>query len=65
MVKITADGLVPASFGDSDILQVGERAVAIGNAAGQLSGTCLLYTSAVPCEFPNGSRPHTGQSQMS
>ena len=39
MVKITADGLVPASFGDSDILQVGERAVAIGNAAGQLSGT--------------------------
>ena len=39
VVKITADGLVPASFGDSDILQVGERAVAIGNAAGQLSGT--------------------------
>lgn len=39
VVKITADGLAPASFGDSDILQVGERAVAIGNAAGQLSGT--------------------------
>ncbi|MEI3013944.1 MAG: trypsin-like peptidase domain-containing protein [Ruthenibacterium lactatiformans] len=39
VVEITADGLVPASFGDSDILQVGERAVAIGNAAGQLSGT--------------------------
>lgn len=39
VVKITADGLVPAVFGDSDALQVGERAVAIGNAAGEFSGT--------------------------
>ncbi|MBD5095192.1 MAG: trypsin-like serine protease [Subdoligranulum sp.] len=39
VVKITADDLVPAVFGDSDALQVGERAVAIGNAAGEFSGT--------------------------
>ena len=39
VVKITADDLTPAVFGDSNALQVGERAVAIGNAAGEFSGT--------------------------
>lgn len=39
VIKITADGLVPAVFGDSTALEVGERAVAIGNAAGLFSNT--------------------------
>lgn len=39
VIKITAEGLVPAVFGDSNALQVGERAVAIGNAAGLFSNT--------------------------
>lgn len=39
VVKVTADDLVPAAFGNSDTLHVGERAIAIGNAAGQFSGT--------------------------
>lgn len=39
VVKVTADDLVPAVFGDSDNLQVGERAIAIGNAAGEFAGT--------------------------
>ncbi len=39
VIKITAEDLVPAVFGDSDALQVGERAVAIGNVAGEFSGT--------------------------
>ncbi len=39
VVKVTAEDLVPAVFGDSDSLHVGERAIAIGNAAGQFSGT--------------------------
>lgn len=39
VVKIEADDLTPAIFGDSDALQVGERCVAIGNAAGQFTAS--------------------------
>ncbi len=39
VVKVTAEDLVPAVFGNSDALQVGERAIVIGNAAGQFAGT--------------------------
>ncbi len=39
VIKVTAEGLVPASFGDSDQLQVGERAIVIGNAAGMFANT--------------------------
>lgn len=39
VLRVNADGLVPAEFGDSDTLVVGERTVAIGNAAGYLTGT--------------------------
>ncbi len=39
VLRVTASDLVPAEFGDSDALVVGERAVAIGNAAGYLTGT--------------------------
>jgi serine protease Do len=34
VLKIEAEGLVPASFGDSDLLQVGDRVLAIGNPFG-------------------------------
>ncbi len=39
VIKVAGEGLVPAKFGDSGALAVGERAVAIGNAAGQFGGT--------------------------
>ena len=40
VLKVTARGLVPAEFGDSDLLQVGESVVAIGNPLGsQFFGT--------------------------
>lgn len=39
LLKIDATGLTPATLGDSDQLEVGEKAVAIGNPLGQLGGT--------------------------
>ena len=39
VIKVAGEGLVPAEFGASGALAVGERAVAIGNAAGQFDGT--------------------------
>lgn len=39
VIKIEAEGLIPATFADSDSLQVGETAVAIGNPLGTLGGT--------------------------
>ena len=34
VLKIDADGLIPATFGDSDALQIGDTVVAIGNPIG-------------------------------
>jgi len=39
VIKISAKGLQPAVYGDSNNLVVGELAVAIGNPLGQLGGT--------------------------
>ena len=39
VIKIEATGLKPATFADSDELQVGQVAVAIGNPLGKLGGT--------------------------
>lgn len=39
VIKIDADNLQAATFGDSDILQVGDPAIAIGNPLGELGGT--------------------------
>ena len=39
VVKIDATGLQPATLGDSDSLEVGDTAVAVGNPLGQLGGT--------------------------
>ena len=39
LLKIEADNLTSAVFGDSDLLKVGQRTVAIGNPLGQLGGT--------------------------
>ena len=39
VLKIDAEGLNPAEFGDSDQLQIGELAVAIGNPMGNVHGS--------------------------
>ena len=39
LLKIEAENLTAAMFGDSDILKVGQRTVAIGNPLGQLGGS--------------------------
>lgn len=39
LLKIEATNLKAATFGDSDTLKVGDKAVAIGNPLGQLGGT--------------------------
>jgi len=39
VLKVNADGLQPAVFGNSDALETGELAVAIGNPLGKLGGT--------------------------
>ena len=39
VLRISATGLKPATFGDSDKLMTGELAVAIGNPLGKLGGT--------------------------
>ena len=39
VLKITAAGLTAAEIGDSDSVEVGEAAIAIGNPTGQLLGT--------------------------
>ena len=39
VIKIDAKDLVPATIGDSDSLQVGDAAIAIGNPLGELGGT--------------------------
>ncbi len=47
VIKISATGLSPAQFGDSDELAVGDRVTALGNAAG-LSWTATFgYVSAL------------------
>lgn len=42
VLKISAHDLTPASFGDSDLVQVGQAVVAIGNPAGILPGSPSL-----------------------
>jgi serine protease Do len=39
VLKIEADGLTPATIGDSDKIAVGDKAVVIGNPLGTLGGT--------------------------
>lgn len=39
VIKVDANGLTPATIGDSDSLQVGDAAIAIGNPLGELGGT--------------------------
>ena len=39
VIKIDTQNLQPATFGDSDTLQVGDPAIAIGNPLGELGGT--------------------------
>lgn len=39
VIKIDKDGLIPATFGDSSAVAVGDLAVAIGNPLGRLAGS--------------------------
>lgn len=56
VIKVTANGLTAAEFGDSDRLKIGERVVAIGNAGG-LSGTCTQgIISGLNRDIDSGAR---------
>lgn len=60
VIKIEAEDLAPATFGNSDTLQVGERTVVIGNAAGRLAGTVTQgivsgLNRQVPIQMSDGS----------
>ena len=60
VIKIEAEDLVPATFGNSDTLHVGERTVVIGNAAGRLAGTVTQgivsgLNRQVPIQMSDGS----------
>ena len=39
VIKIDADGLTPATVGNSDSLKVGQSVMAVGNPLGELGGT--------------------------
>lgn len=39
VLKVEAEGLTPAVFGDSEAMEIGDEVVAIGNALGKLSST--------------------------
>ena len=39
VIKIDADGLIPATVGNSDSLKVGQSVMAVGNPLGELGGT--------------------------
>lgn len=63
VLKIDAQGLVPATFGDSAYVQVGQRVLAMGNAAGVLPGSISQgIISGVERDFPleaaTGQRVH-------
>lgn len=52
VLKADVTGLIPASFGDSDALEVGEAVIAIGNPLGSLGGTVTTgIVSAVAREI--------------
>ena len=56
VIKVEKTGLVAAEFGDSTLLKVGERVVAIGNAGG-LSSTCSQgIISGLDRDLGNGAR---------
>ena len=56
VIKLDKTGLVAAEFGDSTLLKVGERVVAIGNAGG-LSSTCSQgIISGLERDLGNGAR---------
>lgn len=55
VVRIDAEGLVPAVIGDSDELNVGEEVVAIGNPAGLKSSVTSGIVSALDRQIRSGS----------
>ncbi len=56
VVKVEKDGLVPAEFGDSSALKVGERVVAIGNAGGLSSTMTQGIVSGLDRDLGEGAR---------
>lgn len=60
VLKISAEGLAPASFGNSDDLQMGERVIAVGNPMGIFPGSTTQgvisgLNRQVPTTFSDGS----------
>ena len=56
VVKVDKSGLIPAEFGDSSALKVGERIVAIGNAGGLSSTITQGIVSGLDRDLGEGAR---------
>ena len=60
VIKIKASGLVPATYGNSDELEVGDMSVIIGNPLGELGGTVTAgIVSALDREITIDGQPMT------
>ncbi|MDR3238476.1 MAG: trypsin-like peptidase domain-containing protein [Clostridiales bacterium] len=57
--KAGAEDVIPAAFGDSDVMQVGERVLAIGNAMGEGNTATLGIVSAIDKQIQVASRDLT------
>jgi serine protease Do len=63
IVKIDATGLPTVTLGDSDSLQLGQTAIAIGNALGQFSNTVSVGVVSGLGRTVTASAPDTGANE--
>ena len=65
VIKIDANGLTPATVGDSDSLKVGQNVMAVGNPLGELGGTVtggMDQRTESQRDHPGHQRPPTPSS---
>ncbi len=64
ILEITARDLPVVEFGDSDVLKVGQKAIAIGNALGRFSNTVTTGVISGIARQVRASSAFTGQSKI-
>lgn len=64
ILEITARNLPVVEFGDSDSLQIGQTAIAIGNALGRFSNTVTVGVISGKARQVQASSPSGGQSKV-